>query len=68
MTADDRDAPARVHVGVCVRVRVPTAEPAAGAHGMRYPVESNGTFMETDQTAAGWFTERRRPESRSSAV
>lgn len=24
-----------------------TAEPAAGARGMQYPVESNGTFMET---------------------
>lgn len=29
------------------RVRGWTAEPAAGARGMQYPVESNGTFKET---------------------
>lgn len=32
---------------MCARTRDATAEPAAGACGMRYPVESNGTFMET---------------------
>lgn len=32
---------------MCARTREATAEPAAGACGMRYPVESNGTFMET---------------------
>lgn len=30
------------------RAHEATAEPAAGARGMQYPVESNGTFMETD--------------------
>lgn len=32
---------------MCARTREATAEPAAGACGMWYPVESNGTFMET---------------------
>lgn len=32
---------------MCARAREATAEPASGACGMRYPVESNGTFMET---------------------
>lgn len=32
---------------LCTRLREATAEPVAAARGMQYPVESNGTFMET---------------------
>lgn len=43
---------------VCARVHEATAEPAAGARGMQYPVESNGTFMETTTSSqSSWFTE-----------
>lgn len=41
---------------MCARTREATAEPAAGACGMRYPVESNGTFMETASSSQStWF-------------
>lgn len=43
---------ARVFVCMCCSACKGTAEPAAGARGMQYPVESNGTFKETaDQHA-----------------